>query len=67
MSGLTVCAPLRIEARAVRRGLRDAGETARPADTQLIRTGYGPVRAAAAAATLPGATPCFRTSRCGKT
>jgi 4-hydroxy-3-methylbut-2-enyl diphosphate reductase len=61
MSALTVCAPLRIEARAVRRGLRDArlsdagGPAAPGGHIQVIRTGYGPVRAAAAAAGLTGA------------
>jgi 4-hydroxy-3-methylbut-2-en-1-yl diphosphate reductase len=39
---LLVCAPLRIEARAVRRGLRDPG-------TEVVRTGYGPARAERAA------------------
>jgi 4-hydroxy-3-methylbut-2-enyl diphosphate reductase len=38
---LVVCAPLRVEARALRRGLRSAG--ADPG--QVVRTGYGPVRA----------------------
>jgi len=39
--GLVVCSPLRLEARAVRRGLGERGE--------VRRTGYGPARAAAAA------------------
>ena len=55
MSGLTVCAPLRIEARMVRRGLRAAGVPAGSGGTdqiQVIRTGYGPVRAAASAARI---------------
>jgi len=39
--GMLVCAPLRVEARALRRGLGDRGE--------VIRTGYGPARAAEAA------------------
>ncbi|HTS99736.1 MAG TPA: 4-hydroxy-3-methylbut-2-enyl diphosphate reductase [Streptosporangiaceae bacterium] len=41
---LVVCAPLRVEARAVRRGLGERGE--------VRRTGYGPARAARAAAGL---------------
>jgi 4-hydroxy-3-methylbut-2-enyl diphosphate reductase len=44
MNRLLVCSPLRLEARAVRRGIGDA------ADVQ--RTGYGAARAAAAAAEL---------------
>jgi 4-hydroxy-3-methylbut-2-enyl diphosphate reductase len=43
-SGLVVCAPLRVEAMALRRGLRERGE--------VVRTGYGPVRSGAAAASL---------------
>ena len=42
--GLVVCAPLRLEARAVRRGLGDRGE--------VRRSGYGPARAAAQAGQL---------------
>src|SRR4249919_779666 len=42
--GLVVCSPLRLEARAVRRGLRGRGE--------VRRSGYGPARAAAQAAQL---------------
>ena len=42
--GLVVCAPLRLEARAVRRGLRGRGE--------VRRSGYGPARAARRAAEL---------------
>jgi 4-hydroxy-3-methylbut-2-enyl diphosphate reductase len=44
MNRLLVCAPLRIEARAVRRGLGAAGD--------VRRTGYGPSRAESAAAEL---------------
>jgi 4-hydroxy-3-methylbut-2-enyl diphosphate reductase len=44
MNRLLVCAPLRIEARAVRRGLGPAGD--------VRRTGYGPARAESAAAEL---------------
>jgi len=44
-SGLLVCAPLRLEARAVRRGLHGTAAT-------VVATGYGPRRAAARAATL---------------
>ena len=40
MSGLVVCAPLRVEARALRRGLGGHG--------QVVCTGYGPGRSAAA-------------------
>jgi 4-hydroxy-3-methylbut-2-en-1-yl diphosphate reductase len=43
-SGLLVCAPLRLEARAVRRGLNGAAT--------VVPTGYGPRRAAARAAAL---------------
>ncbi len=43
-SGLLVCAPLRLEARAVRRGLDGTAA--------VLATGYGPRRAAARAATL---------------
>jgi 4-hydroxy-3-methylbut-2-en-1-yl diphosphate reductase len=42
--GLVVCAPLRLEARAVRRGLGDRGE--------VRRSGYGPARAAVQAGQL---------------
>jgi 4-hydroxy-3-methylbut-2-enyl diphosphate reductase len=42
--GLVVCSPLRLEARAVRRGLRGRGE--------VRRSGYGPARSAAQAAQL---------------
>jgi 4-hydroxy-3-methylbut-2-en-1-yl diphosphate reductase len=47
MTRLTVCAPLRVEARALRRGLAglDPG-------VDVIRSGYGPVRAAATAARI---------------
>ena len=55
MSGLTVCAPLRVEARALRRGLRAAAGDA--GQIEVIRTGYGPVRAAAAAASIGAAAP----------
>ena len=44
MSRLAVCAPLRIEARAARRGLASQGE--------VLRTGYGARRSAAAAQRL---------------
>jgi 4-hydroxy-3-methylbut-2-enyl diphosphate reductase len=60
-SGLLVCAPLRLEARALRRGLRNAGqETGQPAGqgteqvtgadpgaVRVVVTGYGPRRASA--------------------
>ena len=42
---LTVCAPLAIEALAVRRGLRGAAAAGRGA--RCVRAGYGPARAAA--------------------
>ena len=44
-SGLLVCAPLRLEARAVRRGLRGTAAA-------VVATGYGPRRAAVRAGTL---------------
>ncbi|HEY7144619.1 MAG TPA: 4-hydroxy-3-methylbut-2-enyl diphosphate reductase [Streptosporangiaceae bacterium] len=44
--GLVVCSPLRLEARAVRRGLAGQGE--------VLRTGYGTRRSAAAAGRLTG-------------
>jgi 4-hydroxy-3-methylbut-2-enyl diphosphate reductase len=46
--GLLICAPLSIEARALRRGLRD--RQADDGQAAVLRTGYGPARAAAAAA-----------------
>ncbi len=49
MSGLVVCAPLRAEARAVRRGLGGGG--------QVVRTGYGPRRSARAASGLAALRP----------
>jgi 4-hydroxy-3-methylbut-2-en-1-yl diphosphate reductase len=55
MSGLAICAPLRVEARALRRGLRDAEGAA--GHVEVIRTGYGPVRSAAAAASIGVAAP----------
>jgi 4-hydroxy-3-methylbut-2-enyl diphosphate reductase len=48
MSGPVICAPLRLEARALRRGLRAANGQA----VDVLRTGYGPARSAAAAARL---------------
>ncbi|MGH3219806.1 MAG: hypothetical protein ACRDPY_14045, partial [Streptosporangiaceae bacterium] len=42
-----ICSPMRIEARAVRRGLRDTADA--PA---VVRTGYGTTRAARAAGEL---------------
>ncbi|HJY95917.1 MAG TPA: hypothetical protein VJ371_13255, partial [Streptosporangiaceae bacterium] len=44
---LLICAPLRIEARAIRRGLRDL-----PDPPAVIRTGYGTTRAAQQAGRL---------------
>ena len=52
MSQLTVCAPLGVEARALRRGLADRHD-----HVQVTRTGYGPVRAAAAAARIAASAP----------
>jgi 4-hydroxy-3-methylbut-2-en-1-yl diphosphate reductase len=52
MSKLTVCAPLGVEARALRRGLAASHD-----HVQVIRTGYGPVRAAAAAARIVASGP----------
>ncbi len=52
MSRLTVCAPLGVEARALRRGLAASRE-----DADVIRTGYGPIRAAAAAARIAASAP----------
>jgi 4-hydroxy-3-methylbut-2-enyl diphosphate reductase len=51
MSGPVICAPLRVEARALRRGLRGAGPDT-PAAVTVLRTGYGPARSAEAAARL---------------
>ncbi len=48
MSGLLLCAPLRIEAAALRRGL--AGLEGSAARVRVLRTGYGPERSASAAA-----------------
>jgi 4-hydroxy-3-methylbut-2-enyl diphosphate reductase len=45
---LTICAPLGFEARALRRGIRQAGGDA----SQVLRTGYGPARARRAASGL---------------
>jgi 4-hydroxy-3-methylbut-2-en-1-yl diphosphate reductase len=52
---LTVCAPLRVEARALRRGLRDADPAPGTSQTRVVRAGYGPRRAAATAAALVAA------------
>jgi 4-hydroxy-3-methylbut-2-enyl diphosphate reductase len=49
MSEPVICAPLRVEARALRRGLRG---TSGQASVDVLRTGYGPARSAAAAARL---------------
>ena len=49
---LVVCAPLGLEARALRRGIRQAGGDA----SRVLRTGYGPARARRAAGKL-GAQP----------
>jgi 4-hydroxy-3-methylbut-2-en-1-yl diphosphate reductase len=52
MTRLMVCAPLGVEARALRRGL--AGSDGH---VHVTRTGYGPVRAAAAAARIAASGP----------
>jgi len=62
MSGQVICAPLRVEARALRRGLRGAGITAgsargEPQGVTVLRTGYGPARSAEAAARLGRSVP----------
>src|SRR5262245_22438985 len=49
MSEPVICAPLRVEARALRRGLRGANGLA---SVDVLRTGYGPARSAASAARL---------------
>jgi 4-hydroxy-3-methylbut-2-en-1-yl diphosphate reductase len=49
MSEPVICAPLRVEARALRRGLRGANDLAA---VDVLRTGYGPARSAASAARL---------------
>ena len=54
MSALMLCAPLGVEARALRRGLSDSGE-----HVQVTRTGYGPVRAAAAAERIAASAPAM--------
>jgi 4-hydroxy-3-methylbut-2-enyl diphosphate reductase len=58
-AGLLICSPLKIEARAVRRGLPDA-KTAdtKTADTTVVRTGYGTTRAGAAAREISDRTFC---------
>jgi 4-hydroxy-3-methylbut-2-en-1-yl diphosphate reductase len=52
MTKLTVCAPLGVEARALRRGL-----AANRDEVQVLRSGYGPVRAAATAARIAASAP----------
>jgi 4-hydroxy-3-methylbut-2-en-1-yl diphosphate reductase len=58
VSELTICAPLSFEARALKRGLAgvasgaDGGVQAR-----VVRTGYGPARAASSAATIARSRP----------
>ena len=58
---LLVCAPLRFEARAVRRGLRDSARAAgsgrraaRRGAPEVLRAGYGPAGACRSGGTLPG-------------
>jgi len=52
VSAPTICAPLSLEARALRRGLAENHE-----HITVTRTGYGPVRAAAAAARIAASHP----------
>jgi 4-hydroxy-3-methylbut-2-en-1-yl diphosphate reductase len=56
-TGLTICAPLSFEARAVRRGLRGADVTDVPGGVRVVRAGYGPARAAATAARVAAGAP----------
>jgi len=51
MTGPVICAPLRVEARALRRGLQGLAENGHPT-IDVRRTGYGPAKAAEAAARL---------------
>ena len=51
MTKTVICAPLRVEARALRRGLNGLGANGQ-AQVDVRRTGYGPTRSAAAAARL---------------
>src|SRR5262245_10154411 len=51
MTGPVICAPLRVEARALRRGLRGLGENGHRT-VDVLRTGYGPAKAAEAATRL---------------
>src|SRR5580700_1762417 len=50
---LLICAPMRIEARAIRRGLRSSASSAEigrtDSVTEVLRTGYGTTRATRAA------------------
>jgi 4-hydroxy-3-methylbut-2-enyl diphosphate reductase len=57
MSELTLCAPLRVEARALRRGLREQPGASSQLHVRVVRTGYGPARAAAAAARIAASRP----------
>ncbi len=56
-TGLTVCAPLAIEASAVRRGLDGTGGAPVPGGVRVVRAGYGPARAAATAARVAASAP----------
>src|SRR5271165_6085274 len=57
---LLICAPMRIEARAIRRGLRAGSEVVRtgsdPKTPTVLRTGYGTTRAAQRAEELKAAS-----------
>jgi 4-hydroxy-3-methylbut-2-enyl diphosphate reductase len=53
-TALLVCSPLRLEARAVRRGLRAAGGPGPPGGGTVRATGYGPARSRRQAAALAG-------------
>jgi 4-hydroxy-3-methylbut-2-enyl diphosphate reductase len=56
MSGHVVCAPMRIEARAIRQGLNGLAGSG-PAQLQVVRTGYGAARSARAASKLAQGAP----------
>jgi 4-hydroxy-3-methylbut-2-en-1-yl diphosphate reductase len=60
VSELTVCAPLSFEARALKRGLAagaDGADGAGGVQARVVRTGYGPARAASSAATIARSRP----------
>jgi 4-hydroxy-3-methylbut-2-enyl diphosphate reductase len=58
VSELTICAPLSFEARALKRGLAGVASGADGgAQAHVVRTGYGPARAASSAATIARSRP----------